>query len=185
MISQATLSAEIRGQLTYPHDGRFGFECSFSGGVAVAFVWLDDHEVCVAGAYANGRLDRSSMDGSPSYPMIVDQSARANRVMNVRVQMWGNGSAAAMGLDVRWRDCGTATGTAWGGNCSGTAPAPIPAASLSTTLAPLEQRRRALQRPMLEQGGWGGWAPHNYLSLISLPDSARVSLMLCQLSTRR
>ena len=89
-----------------------------------------------------------------------------------------------MGLDVRWRDCGGETGRQWSGNCSSVAPAPIPAAALAPALAPLEQRRRALQRPLLEDGGWGAWAPHNYMSLISLPDSARVSLMLCQLSTR-
>ena len=96
-LPPALLSAEIRGQLTFPHDGRFGFECAFTGRVAVAFVWLDDHEVCVSGAYHNDVADRSSMDGSPAYPMVVDAAARANRVMNVRVQIWGSSS--------RRRDC--------------------------------------------------------------------------------
>jgi hypothetical protein len=94
------------------------------------------------------------MDGSPAYPMVVDAAARANRVMNVRVQLWGNGSGAPrMGLDVRWRDCGTATGRPWSGNCSAAAPAPIPDAAFAPTLAPLELRRRALQRPLVEGGG--------------------------------
>ena len=61
---------------------------------------------------------------------------------------------------------------------------PIPGSALTTAMSSAEARRRALQGRMVATGGWGAWHPHNYLELISLPDSARVRILLCSLSTK-
>ena len=120
-------------ELEFPHDGRFAFECSFGQGT-VGFVWIDDHQVCDAGAYMNSKYDRSSMDGSPEYPLVVSQYENNNTRAHVRAHIWTNQTGNSLSLDVKWRIC---SGT-WYGNC--TAPeSSIPSAALSPTIPLLEQ----------------------------------------------
>lgn len=173
-------SAEAYGQLTFPAAGRYNIECNISEGATIAFVWLDDHEVCVHGAYDNPETDRSSMDGSPAYPLVIsDQMANQKQV--VRVQLWSPNSTVATPADISvfWRPCSCSSHR----NC--TCPgelAPIPGSSLTAGLPALEQRRRAFQQPIV--AGWATWHPHNYLSFLHLPDASQVSLILCQLSEK-
>ena len=169
-------SAELTGQVEFPGPGRYNIECNFSTSVAIGFVWLDDHEVCVRGAYSNSVTDRSSMDGSPAYPLIISEQM-ANLKQVVKVQIWTTDATLAdpAELDVFWRSCGS-------GNCTAGQLQPIAGSALSPGLPALEQKRRAFQRPLLS--GWATWHPHNYMSFISLPDSAQISLILCQLSTK-
>eukprot|EP00966_Prymnesium_polylepis_P188131 4360210-Prymnesium_polylepis.1 len=173
-VAAGPFSAEVTGVLTFPQYGRYNFECAFTG-VAAAFVWVSDHQVCVSGAYDNVRSDRSSMDGSPAYPLISSAEMR-NANMTLRIQLWSNASASSdpTSVHVRWRVCS-------GGDCSAVPLQEIPQTALTPRTPPLEQRRAQLQRSLVS--GWGAWQPRNYLSLISLPDSARLSLMLCQLSS--
>ena len=199
-VDMSTRSAEALGMLTYPSAGAWAFECTFGGSIRAAFVWLDDHQVCVFGAYDNQAQDRSSIDGSPGYPLIA-KSANTSSVL--RIQFWGGSSTAAsassssnssagdedMTVAVQWRQCAPAAALASSPsssyfNCSGAPLTNIPAEALTPSLPPNEIRRRALQRQMLSEAGWGAWAPHNYLSLVSLPSAARVSLMFCRISSK-
>ena len=61
---------------------------------------------------------------------------------------------------------------------------PISARALTPLLAPAEEPRRAFQRRLVEQGGWGSWVPKNYLQLVSLPSAARLGINFCQISTQ-
>ena len=58
-------SVEVSGQLVYPVDGAYSFSCAFDD-LSVAFVWLNDHQICNSGAYNNSA---SSTDGTAVYPI--------------------------------------------------------------------------------------------------------------------
>ena len=157
---------------------RFVFECNFSDAVTVAFVWVDDHEVCVHGAYTNDQHDRSSMDGSPAYPILISPSMN-NKQMVLRVHFWTTESSAKddnklpATVDILWQQQGPDRNSTFES---------LPLSALSSTLPRDEQRRRHLHKSLV--AGWGAWHPRNYLSWVSLPDSSAVGLMLCQLSTQ-
>ena len=159
------------------HD-RFVFECNFSDAVTVAFVWVDDHEVCVHGAYTNDQHDRSSMDGSAAYPILITPSMN-NKQMVLRVHFWTTTSGAGddtnlpATVDILWQQQGPDRNSTFES---------LPLSALTPTLPRDELRRLALHKSLV--AGWGAWHPRNYLSLVSLPDSSALGLMLCQLSTR-
>ena len=166
--------------MSFPAVGRYNIECNISAGATIAFVWLDDHQVCVQGAYDNPETDRSSMDGSPAYPLIISEPM-ANKKQVIRVQMWSPNSTLSMPavINVFWRPCSCSSHR----NC--TCPgelAEIPGSALTAELPPLEHHRRGFQQPIV--AGWATWHPHNYLSFLHLPDASQVSLILCQLSEK-
>eukprot|EP00937_MAST-01D_sp_MAST-1D-sp2_P000362 g362.t1 len=80
----------------------------------------------------------------------------------------------AVGVDVRWAP----------GRANGTAPpaasfAPLPAAALVPALSAAEQKRAALRTNLT--AGWGCWA-NSVLDIVLLPEAARLTVALCQLS---
>ncbi len=180
LSQEEPFSAEVTGVLTFPATGRYNIECNISAGATIAFVWLDDHEVCVSGAYDNGITDRSSMDGSPAYPLIItDQMANSKQV--VRIQLWSPNSTVSTPAEITvlWRTCSCSSHR----NCSCPGElTEIPGSALTPDLPALEQQRRAFQKPIVN--GWATWHPHNYLSFLHLPDASQISLMICQLSEK-
>ena len=157
----------------------YAVECTFSGPLANAFVWIDDHLVCQFGGWRSNATDRSSIDGSPGNPLPLPPAS--HNASTVRVDVVSNGTGTApCTIDLRWRPCGATIGAGcW------SAPPPLralPNGALSPLVAAVEQRRLDFQRGLLR--GWASWHPRNYLALISLPDAARLSIALCQLSSR-
>ena len=146
-------SAEATGTVTFPSYGDFVFQCNFSSSVVVGFVWFSDHEVCVHGAYTNDVHDRSSMDGSPAYPLLVTE-AMDNMKMPIRIHIWtGANSAAAAAVDVQWQQVSGPTPTSTPPSHSSAAPRAafqsIPTSALEPEVSLLEARRRSFQRNLL------------------------------------
>ena len=163
----------------------YAVECTFNGPLANAFVWIDDHLVCSFGGWRNNATDRSSIDGSPAYPLPLLPTTR--NASTVRIDVVSNGTTRSATplppctVNLQWRPCGaTIDAGCWA------APPPLqalPSGSLSPHIPPLEQRRLGFQRGLLR--GWASWHPRNYLALISLPDASRLSFALCQLSAQK
>lgn len=165
-------SSEVLGQLHYPQDGNYAFSCSFQG-LSLAFVWLNDHQICNFGAYNNSE---SSTDGTVVYPIRgIRSKPDTLRIHAYTSDESLNHQTENASLHVQWAKVNLGTKVA------APAFAPIPAAALTPGLPPLEQSRRSFQRDLVQ--GWAPWIPKNYMPMVLLPHSARITPAICQLST--
>jgi putative isomerase len=166
----ASFSAELTTLLSFPRaPAWYVFSCALDPRVRVAFVWVDDHLICSAGPYAP---PANSTDGSQANPIYQRPAAR--RAVVVRAHFFvSSKSPPDLSFSLQW--CETAAPSA------GCAPAPIPEAALAPGLPPQEAARVALQRGLAT--GWGLWLHGDVLSIVGLPSSARLKLLLCRVST--
>ena len=129
-----------------------------------------DHLVCSVGPYA---APPNSTDGGQANPIYRRPGTVRAAVVRAHLYVSANGTAAPLAFSLRW--CEAAAPSA------GCAPAAIPAAALAPGLPPLEAQRAALQRALAS--GWGLWLQGDVLSIVGLPSSARLKLILCRTST--
>jgi len=169
--SPPSFSAELTTQLSFPRaPSWYVFSCELDPCVRVAFVWVDDHLICSAGPYVP---PPNSSDGSQANP-IYYRLGSARRSAVVRAHFYVSSKTPPnLTFSLQW--CEAAAPSA------GCAPAPIPEAALAPGLPPLEATRVALQRGLAS--GWGLWLHGDVLSIIGLPSSARLKLLLCRVST--
>ena len=172
----APFSVELVSQLAFPSaPAYYAVFCggAFDAGVAVGFVWLDDHLVCSTGAYlpANG-----SFDGSVGNPIYRRPGVARAAVVRAHLYVGAaglGGGAATLSFSLPWCEM-----SAPGGAC---ALAPIPGALLGPPgLPPAEAQRVALQRSLAR--GWGLWLHDSLLAAVQLPSAVRFDLHLCALA---
>jgi hypothetical protein len=160
----APFSAELSGSFSPPtgSPATWSWNCSFAN-IELAFVTIDGHTVCNSSAAYN-----SSVAGLIDSTLFRLLSKRDHLV--VRMQLYHLApSAGPSTASVAWCADG-------GASC-----ALLPTTSLSPALPAPEIQRRSLQRTLAQ--GWGNWLHRDILSVVLLPDSAVVTVMICQIST--
>ena len=167
-----SFSAEVVTQLTFPRAPSFYvFACSLDPRVSVGFVWVDDHLVC----QSKGPYDPlpNASDGTQATPLYRREGNVRPTVVRAHLYVTANGTASPIAFSLQW--CETAAPSA------GCTPGAIAAPALAPGLPPLEAARVALQRQLA--AGWGLWMHSDVLSVVGLPSSAKLKVLLCRLST--
>ena len=179
--------------------------CAFGSGIDFAFVTVGGHAVCNnSAAYNNSAM--ALMDNvafrphGPSPNATLPHRLR-RRDLVVRMQLYRTSNAATRGagsvgiadvdpvnavdvsVSITWCPGAPSAPSSSTVSSTPTTPscAPLPVAQLSTGLPDEEQSRRQLQRE--GSAGWGSWLHRDILSVVLLPDSAVVTVMICRIST--
>ena len=174
--------------------------CAFGSGIDFAFVTVGGHAVCNnSAAYNNSAM--ALMDNvafRPYGPSRYNNATLPHRLRRrdlvVRMQLYrtsnaathGTGSAGIADVDpVNGVDVSVSItlcpGAPSASSSSTPSCAPLPVAQLSTGLPDEEHSRRQLQRE--GSVGWGSWLHRDILSVVLLPDSAVVTVLICRIST--
>ena len=164
---QTPFSAEVIGTWN-PNFGNdnaeWSWHCSFSQNIAFAFVKIDGHSICPG-------QDRSPYNNS-ARGMIDNTAARLlNKKKNLVISMvlYHLKTTGANEVKAIVQLCRAS------GSC-----VDLLTDNLSPSIPPEETQRRTMQRSLAS--GWGTWLHRDILSIVLLPDSASLTIMLCRIS---
>jgi hypothetical protein len=175
---RGALSAELTGTMSVTPGASYAFNCSF-GAAQLGSLHVDDHLVCQFGANSDSVLvpgqgsKRGCGGGGGHHPCdgIDNPLAVMSRTeLPLRLSVLYNPALALAAAPSSLVVGVSASATTGAGRSRDF--------YLHPALPPLEQRRRAMQRGLLQ--GWGLFYDMSYTDVVLLPQGARLKLGLCE-----